>query len=381
MRLTDIQVRNLKAPEKGAHVYYDDALKGFGVRVSQAGTKAFVLATGKNRDRVTIGRYPNVSLHDARKEAQRLIGERASGTIKPPKARMIFSDALTLFVAEKSQKNRARTIDENKRILTKYFPKLQTKALSDITTDDITTTLDKLSETPGTSLHAFWSMRLFMRWCVKRRYIQHNPIEGLDAPAPTNRRDRVLSDDELRAVWKAADEMSYPFGCVVKLLIITGARRSEIGTLSIGWLDFEKQTCTIPSEYSKNRKSHQFPIGTTAICILKFAIASAHQNEGTYLFPAQGRTNSCFSGWSKAKIQIDKLAKIEPWTLHDLRRTLATNWQRLGIRYEVIESYLNHISGTKSGVAGTYQRHRYEAEMREAVTAYENWFTATIAQP
>ena len=373
MRLTDIRVRGLEAPDKGSKIYYDDTLKGFGVRVSQAGTKAFILATGKNRDRQTIGRYPILSLAEARKEAQQLIGDRAGGKHRP--ARMIFADALDLFVAEKKQKNRARTIDENKRLLTKYFPGLQRKPVAEMTTDDITRQLDKLRTTPGTSLHAFWAMRLFMRWCVKRRYVQHSPIEGLDAPSHSKPRERVLTDDELRAVWKASNDCGQ-FGDIVKLLILTGARRTEVGSLRTEWINQEHETICLPAEICKNKRSHTFPIGTMVLSMLP------SKAEHTYLFPGRG-TSSPFNGWSKAKAQLDKKVteihgKPISFTLHDCRRSYATNLQRLGIKLEVIEALLNHVSGSRAGIVGVYNRHRYEPEMREAVTGFEEWFTKVI---
>jgi len=351
-RLTDASVRSLPLPAHGQKAYRDDTLPGFAVRVSQGGTKTFALMVGKDRQLITIGRYPVISLQDARTEAKRLLAERTLGKHRP--TRLSFTDALALFVAEKEQKNRTRTIDENKRLLTKYFPSVQKKAVADITTDDITRQLDKLRSTPGTALHAFWAMRLFMRWCVKRRYIQHSPIDGLDAPSPTKFRDRVLSDDELRAVWRATDDDT--FGKIVRVLMTTGQRRGEIGALQADWIG--ENTITIPAHISKNRRQHTFPIGSLTKAIIQ---------------PAN------FSGWSKSKARLDKVANIAPWTLHDLRRSYATNLHALGIRTEVVEALLNHVSGvSRAGISGVYNRHRYEAEMREAVTTYEEWFTRTI---
>ena len=353
--------------------------------MSQAGTKAFILATGKNRDRTTIGRYPIVSLQDARKEALQLIGDRAGGKLH--RTRMPFEDAIPLFVAEKSQKNRARTIVENERILRKYFVSLHRTNLADITTPDITRILDKLSDTPGSALHAFWTLRTFLRWCFKRGYIDRNPIERLDPPSRTVFRERVLTDDELCTVWLAADQTDHQFGAIVKLLILTGQRRSEIGSLQASYLTDNQ--IYLPLEITKNRRTHTFPIGLTAAATLSTNITPST----TSVFPAKGKHDQPFNGWSKAKAQLDQKAQIAPWTLHDLRRSYATGLQRLGVKLEVIEALLNHVSGTRAGIIGVYQRHHYQDEMREAVERWESHLrtilearkndelTADVAQP
>ena len=278
-------------------------MKGFGLRVSQGGGKAFVLSTGSNRSLATIGRYPFLTLQEARKRAHQLIGERAGAKHQPP--RMLFAETLALFEAEKRQKTRAATVDENKRLLTKYFPQLQRKAVRDITTDDITKALDKLGDTPGTAIHAFWAMRLFLRWCRKRRYIQLNPIEGLDAPAKVNTRERVLSDDELRSVWQTAEKTGYPFGHIVKLLILTGQRRGEIGSLQASWCPLPplndgvstettaplavegENTATsfiwLPSSLTKNKKLHTFPTGDLVTGILRMSFTQKQTQRRNHL--------------------------------------------------------------------------------------------------
>src|SRR5581483_8151658 len=171
---------------------------------------------------------------------------------------MTFAEALTIYVAEKRQKVRASTIDENKRILDKYFADLHAKQLGDLTTDDITDITDALSKTPGTALHAFWSARTFLRWCVRRRYLPHSPIEGLEAPSRIVFRDRVLTDDELRQVLLAARGAG-AFGKIVIALAYTGQRRDEIANLRREWIDTDALTITIPAEHTKNRREHTFP--------------------------------------------------------------------------------------------------------------------------
>jgi integrase len=271
MRLTDVSVRHLPVPDRGAKVYTCDQLDGFGVHVSQAGTKAFVLTYGKHRERVTIGRYPIIGLAEARIEAKRILAERMLGKNRP--ARLRGSDALERFLGEQNEKNRPITVRYTAALIRNHFPKLLGKNLEEVRTDDVTDVTDKVLKKgqPGAANHAFAAIRSFLRWCTRRRYIHHSPIEGIELPSKAASRERVLSDDELRAVWKASDSCG-TFGNIVKLLIATGQRRSEIGSLRAEWLDFaggrsvsseshnldkcsstlHPATCTIPSTHTKN---------------------------------------------------------------------------------------------------------------------------------
>jgi len=383
MRLTDISLRALTPPEQGVKVYYDDGFKGFGFRVSQAGTKAFILATGKNRDRVTIGRYPIIGLAEARDVARKMLAERTLGRHQTP--RIALGAALDLFAEQHTAKLAPRTHKEIVRLFTKHLAKLRTKKLADITTHNITNITDKTKPSEGEHFHR--ACKTFFRWCVRRRLLQHSPIEGLELPSMWKPRERVLSDDELRTVWHAADALGGHFSAIVKLLILTGQRRSEIGGLRASYI--ENNAICLPSEITKNRRAHTFPIGASAAAIL-----SSNTTTGTTtIFPARGKPTQPFNGWSKAKTELDQKAKIVPWTLHDLRRSFATGLQRLGVRIEVIEALLNHVSGTRAGIVGVYQRHHYQDEMRDAVERWEihlhtilkernvEELTADVAQP
>jgi len=375
MKLTDIVIRNLEAPPTGAKVYHDDALTGFGVRVTSKGFKAFVLTHGANRERVTIGRYPIIGLADARNAAKRIMAERTLGKHQAP--RQTFGEVLDAFLTYHEANNRPGTASEVRRILTKQFATLHRHKLAEVTTHDISRITDKMIENgyPSAANHAHMAVRNFLHWCVRRRHIQHSPLEGLEKPAPTPSRDRVLSDDELKAVWRATENPT-TFNTIVRLCLLTGQRRGEIAAIQLPWL--QGSSLTIPASVAKNGKQHVLPLSERAL-----SLATDLATTRLLMKP--------WSDWSKNKRALDKAVDIHwrdinqkanqftSWTLHDLRRTYATNLQRLGIRLEVIEALLNHVSGTRAGIVGVYQKHRYEAEMRDAVTEYEKWFTATIA--
>ena len=377
MRLTEISLRNLPIPQRGQKSYGDETLPGFSCRVSQGGTRTFVLMHGRDRQLTTIGRYPVISLAEARAEAKRLLAEQTLGKRRP--VRVAASEALTRFLGEQTQKNSAGTVKQTEALLRNHFPKLLLKSLEDVTTDDVTRVTDKLleKEQPGAANHAFTAARTFLRWCVRRRYLQHSPIEGIELPAKAASRERVLTDDELKAVWSGARHIGYPFGTIVQLLILTGQRRTEIGSLQAGYL--VDDTISLPHGTTKNKKGHSFPIGSLVKAALNTVPDLASLTSDAFLFPAQGHREAPFRGWSKSKVRLDTKAKIQPWTLHDLRRTFATNLQKLGVRLEVIEGLLNHVSGTRAGIVGIYQRHNFLPEMRVAIELWEKHLQTLIA--
>jgi integrase len=178
-------------------------------------------------------------------------------------------------------------------------------------------------------------------------------------------RDRVLSDAELTQVIAAATKAG-AYGQLVRLLIYTGQRRGEIAALDASWINRRETTVSLPRRLTKNKRDHTFPYGEAVADIL------AELPKAGLLFPARGKDDRPFSGFSKAKTALDEVCTIEPWTLHDLRRTFATGLQRLGVRLEVTEALLNHVSGTRRGIVGVYQRHGYQDEMRAAMLLWEN---------
>jgi integrase len=387
MRLTDMVVKNLPLPTTGQQDYRDESLPGFMCRVSQGGTKTFVLIHGMERRRTTIGRYPILGLADARAEAKRILAERTLSRHRP--VRLRASVALPRFLAEKAGKNKASTLKITAGLIDNHRPRLLLKYLEDIRTDDVTEVTDKLLKKgqAGAAAHSFTAIRTFLRWCVKRRYLQHSPVEGLDKPGHDVSRERVLSDDELHTVWQAADELGSHFGTIVKLLILTGQRRSEIGGLRTDYIQYI-QIC-LPKEITKNSRTHTFPIGSTALALISPRLHAAQNSK--FLFSARGNEPAPFSGWSKSKKRLDariaiargseqEPSPLPPWTLHDLRRTYATGLQKLGVKLEVIEALLNHVSGTRAGIVGVYQRHQYQEEMREAVERWETHLQSILAR-
>lgn len=358
MRLTDIGIKALKLPAKGVAVYSDDTLAGFGVRVSQAGTKSYILTHGPRRERETIGRVGIISLQDARAEAKRRLAEYTLGKNKP--RAISWDDAKEEFLADKATKLKPRTLADYTYELNRHFRYGPTKLL-DLTSHDLHKSLGRLSHTPAEQQHAFVTLRTFMHWAHRRHYLDRNPMERMQAPHPYVPRERILTNEELKKVWTAAGDDT--FGKIVKLLILTGQRVGEITKLTGEMVG--QDTITLPSWLAKNSRQHTFPLGDMAKAILNPPIpADAH------FFPALGKATP-FNGHSPCKRKLDKRCDVRGWTLHDLRRTFASGMASIGVQLPVIERLLNHISGSFAGIVGVYQRYDFFPEMRDAIARWE----------
>jgi integrase len=374
MRLTDLSVKKLKAPEKGRITYNDDALPGFGVRLSSSGAKSFVLLVGRSRKRVTIGRYPTVSLLEARAKAREVVAGHVLG--KDEAAKLKFEDAIPLFIKSHYGDSYAkpRTRDEIERLLRRHFlPKFRHDQVAAVKSQAVAQIIDGLCDTPSIAHHAFAAIRMFFRWADGRGYVIRNPVAGLRAPRQGPPRERVLSRHELKAILKAAYASDTTFNRIVRLLILAGQRRGEIAALDPAWVDFEKRNVTLPAALTKNKREHVVPLGALALAALR------EVEDGELFFPGRG-TDTPFDGWSKCKPKFDEACPLPHWTLHDLRRTFATNLAALGVAVHVTEKLLNHVSGSTGGIVAVYQRHSYEAEMRAAIELWERFVAGLLRE-
>lgn len=367
--LTDVSIRALAPPAKGQVTYWDRNLSGFGVRVSRGGTKTFVILTGAERKWTTIGRYPTLKLKEARAEAKRLLAENTLGKARP--AHISYDKAKQLFLEASAQKNKPRTTAEYERVLNRHF-QLGKARLADLKRRDIMRRVDRLKDTPAEQNYTFVTARTFFRWAVRNGYLDANPIEGLSPPAKLVPRDRVLSNTELAAVYKASRAYPYPYGPIVSLLLLTGQRRGEIAALRWEWIDRDARTITLPASLTKNKHEHTFPYGEKVA-----KVVGEVPEIGDYLFPARceqvrGKPTTTFNGWGRIKPLFDaRLEDVAPYRLHDLRRSFSSHLASLGTPIHVTEKLLNHISGEVSGIRAVYNRYSYMPECKEAVAAFE----------
>jgi Arm DNA-binding domain len=339
IRFTDISLRSLKEG-----FYLDERTPAFGIRIGK-NRKTWLVLKEPNRTKVRLGHYPAISLADARKKALVALGSPHKQTFAPT-----FPDTRTEYLAQGKWRPYSRY--QVTRTLNRHFH--WTKPLDKITHRDVAEAIEAISA-PSEAAHAFKDIRSFFNWCVPR-YLTSSPCTGLKPPSRYIPRERVLTDSELRAIWHAVDP-DHPYGVTIRLLILLGQRLGETSKMNESWLD--GTTLTIPAAVTKNGRQHVIPISGTA------------QNLIHKLRP--------FVGWGKYKTNLAHRLNLPNWTHHDLRRTYATNIQRLGVRLEVTEALLNHVSGTRAGIVGTYQRHDFFPEMKEAVEQYEQFLQALLA--
>ena len=202
-----------------------------------------------------------------------------------------------------------------------------------------------------------------------------NPVIGTNRAADERSRDRVLSDKELAAIWGACRDDD--FGRIVRLLILTGQRREEVGGTTWSELDLARGLWTIPGSRTKNGRAHEVPLPASAAGLLEQTRLALRSGS---LF---GEGTGSFQGWSKAKAALERRISsggtaMEPWRLHDIRRTVATRMAELGVQPHVIEAVLNHVSGHKAGVAGVYNRALYAAERRKALDLWGEHVRALV---
>jgi integrase len=367
IHFTDLALRAL--PFTDAQVtYWDQSLPAFGLRVGKR-SKTFIVIRDGGR-RAKIGDFARKSLKDARKEARRALDDRLPqrNPLGIPAAQALF-----LFLEDRKKKNRPSTHRETERILNKHLlPVLEGHLLPDITTEQLTGVIDELvDDTPSAANHLHVAAKTFFNWAASRRrsYIKLSPLFGLEKPAEDGEREHILNDAELVAIYRAAQKLGYPFGYIVLICIHTGLRRGEVRSLK--WSYVTDEYITLPGEITKNGHTHTLP----NLIDDKLALIP---RTSELLFPSEVGTP--FSAWSKNKRKFDKLCGVTDWTLHDLRRTFATNMARWEIASpETADRLLNHVSGSQSKISKVYNRWHYLPQMKAALNAYEKKLTALIA--
>ena len=372
--LTDLVARSVKPIFGKRFTVWDTKLPGFGLRVSSTTKTWTVMIDRRARRRITVDRYPTMSLQAARVEARRLINTAVVARSTPGITPITFSVALEKFIALHLSSNRRTTAIERERVLRKHCePRWRNRLLTDIHRSDVTTILDAMHGTPIMANNAFAIIRLFFRWSLRRGYLATSPCEAMRAPAKRRSRDRVLDREELRKVLATARSAG-DFGKIVTLLAFTAQRRGEIAALHTTWINREAMLIIIPKEVAKNGHEHHVPITPAVLELLPIG-------DGL-LFPARRAPNRPFNGWSKSMQSFRNTCGVENFTLHDLRRSAATIMaEELNVLPHVIERLLNHVTGTISPVGKIYNRAKYLPEIRQALLAYEQVLISLSASP
>jgi integrase len=380
VKLTQRRIETLECPPgaKDALVF-DDEQRGLGVRVTASGGKTYLAqyTLGGQKRRVPLGSCSGISLAAARAAAQEILGKVATG--RDPAAERkaaaleaagkaaheaLTLDALleqweALHLADRRDRYRAEAI---RAIKSAFVDRLKSPA-ADLSRSAVVRVLDGIARDgkPAMASRTAAYGRAAYHWAVKRGSLASNPFQDLPL-APTAKRERVLTDDELRAIWQATAGPG-PFNDIVRALILTGQRRQEVAGMAWGEVAPDLSSWTIPASRAKTGDAHVVPLSAQAQVLRRVP----HLGETDLVFLG---LRGAFSGFSKAKAALDKASGVKNWRLHDLRRTMATGLQRLGVRLEATEAVLNHIAGSRAGIVGVYQRHTWSDEKRAALNAW-----------
>ena len=389
MKLTTVKkVEGIQLPPgKTDHIEFDDDIPGLGLRIREGGSRTWIFQyrIGSKQRRMVLGsaKSARLNLAEIRKTASRLHGRVQLGqdpAMDKETARVEADNTVGVLIDQylKTRKSdwRPRSEVEIRRHLTKHAKPLHSMPITAVSQRNVAGLLNDIATHSGsvTANRVRASLSTFLGWVIR---------EGIRLPegnvaAYTNKReeksrDRVLSDSELREIWNACPDDYY--GAVIKLLVLTGSRFSEIAALQ--WNEVHDEQIVLPASRTKNGHAHVIALSEPAKAILaKFPKANRK-----HVF---GPRDAGFQGRSAAKEMLDaRIAAragkpLVEWTPHDLRRTAATRMAELGVQPHIIEAVLNHVSGHKGGVAGIYNRATYDKEKREALALWAEHVTALV---
>lgn len=371
-------------PGQSERVWWDTDLSGFGYRLrGTRGTWVIRPPRGGGKSSlITLGAADVVDIAEARKAAREQLAQaalgddpRAARRSRRTQATLTVGEAFERYMSDAEKRMRPSTFANLKTHLRQHWKGLHSLPLAGVQRVDVAKHLREIANVSGpqAALRARRTLSTVYVWAIGEGLAESNPVVGTNAPAIEVRRDRVLSRNELRAVWNACPAID-DFGRIVRLLILTGQRRDEVAGMKWAEVDIANSVWRIPASRTKNGRLHDVPLSHQALDV----IASAPRLAGReHVF---GSAAGPFSGFSKAKARLDKqLAFSDPWRLHDLRRTTATGMADIGVLPHIIEAVLNHISGHKAGVAGIYNRSTYTNEKRDALDRWAHLLTANCS--
>ena len=360
---------------KSEVLIFDEDAPGFAIRIREGGSRVWIyqFKLGERHRRITLGRFPKVSAKRAR-EAVDILASKVGLGIDPAQEKHdqraqaeTFESVQNLFLAAQAKRLKPRSLAEVERHLTVHCKPLHKLAVTKIGRRDIAELLTKVAEDRGpvASNRVRSSISAMFNWALRAGRAEANPAAFVNKERERSRA-RVLTDGEIAAIWRALPEGH--FGTIVKLLVLSGARRNEIGNLAWSEIDLAHGLIALPPERVKNNRPFEIPITAP----IKALLAATPRVTGRdFVF---GYGDGGFSGWSRCKERLDNATNangspLPAWSLHDLRRYIATRLSDLGTPPHICEQILNHQSH-RSGVASIYNKSVYSKEVRAALAMW-----------
>jgi integrase len=379
MRLTDKTIGTLTCPTgMTERTFFDSEVPGFGLRIRSTGAKSWLCQYARHgkTKKVTLGVPPLVTVGAARAAARQIMAAKALGgdpaqerAEAREQAANTIGGLIPTFIERQRKRLRPRSMVEVTRHLLQHAKPLHTQGIKAIDRRAIAQLLEALERDHGAaaSNNTRASLSAFMTWAAKAGHIDANPVSMTNRAVQNEARERVLSDEEIATIWHALDDGG-EYAAMLKLLLLTGARREEIARLRWSEVDLEAALIRLPAERTKNGRAHDIPLSPQALEILR----SRPRRDGREF--VLGTNGHGFTMLSQSKRMLDaKLGdRVAPWVLHDFRRTISTRLHGapFSVAPHVIEALLGHVSGHRSGVAGVYNRADYLLERRAALVAW-----------
>lgn len=374
-RLTDARVAAIKPPPTGQDEHADDLVTGLRLRVGAGGRKAWIVRTrvgGKSINK-TLGAYPLVGLANARSLAKTfLLDIASSGSIRKKRT---FGELADHWVENVAKPNNKSWHNQKRRLEIHVLPKWQSREIDNIRRGDVRDLIDGIEGDIAPS-RALSIIRTIFRYAMSRDWLDASPAEAIPLPKRDVPRDRYLELDEVKRIYPAAELLGYPFGGFVKMLFLTGQRRTEVASMRWCDINLEDATWVLGSDATKSARAHLVPLSSQAVDVLKAA-----PRLGEYVWTSDARSHVL--GYAKAKTRLDAFMAsfdqpVKQWRFHDVRRTVATHMVRLGVTEAVVGRVLNHAP--QGVTAKVYALHSYAPEKRSALDRWAAEIDRALAE-
>ena len=380
-------VEGLKPSNKRVD-YFDKDLPGFHVRVTPNGVKTFSVMyrhAGRLR-RMKIGTHPPLTLADARELAREALrkaakGEDPAAEKKRKREAETFGELADEFV-ERYAKVKKKSWREDERILRVHFlPTFRHIKAAEVHRADVRAIVEKMAEeTPVQANRALAVIRKLYNWAIEKDIVENNPCFRISAPGDEHQRDRILSSEEIKKLWKALNADDTQLAATMKLRLITAQRGGEVASMKWENVDFTSRWWTIPAERSKNGLSHRVWLSNSALQILKDLSRKRDESDrlklSAFVFPNPRDGSEHMRELQKAIQRIRAASGIEDFNGHDLRRTAASMMASMGVPRLVIQKILNHV---ETGITSVYDRHSYDAEKKDALDRWAKRLTRLVS--